>query len=80
LSVLGFHGVHSFGPEPGTSLQYSADLEIHLDNGETKEFEDWKLLRFGPSYDKIDGVIERDILQTARFVLDGPKREFILGF
>jgi len=80
LSVLGFHGVHSFGQEPGTSMQYSADLEIHLDNGEKKEFEDWKLLRFSPSYDKIDGVIGRDILQTARFVLDGPRREFTLEF
>lgn len=80
LSPLGFHSVHSFGPDPATSVQYSADLEIHLDGDALKEFADWKVFRFAPSYDKIDGVIGRDILQKARFSLDGPKCEFVLEF
>ena len=80
LSVLGLHGVHSWGPDAEPSLQHSADLEIHLDFDEVKEFMDWKLFRFRPDYDKIDGVIGRDILNFSKFALDGPGRQFTLEF
>jgi hypothetical protein len=68
------------GPDAEPSLQHSADLEIHLDFDEVKEFVDWKLFRFRPDYDKIDGVIGRDILNLAKFTLDGPRRQFTLEF
>ena len=80
LSPLGFHSMHSLGPEPATSVQYLADLEIHLDDGALKEFPSWKVLRFTPKYDKIDGLIGRDILQKAKFSLNGPRCEFVLEF
>jgi hypothetical protein len=80
LSLLGLHGVHGFNG-PRDTMQFSADLEIHLDRGAKKEFRDWKLLRFDPKgYDKIQGVVGRDILAHAKFCIDGPRQEFTLEF
>ena len=79
LSVLGFHPVYSFTPGTEPSLQHSADIEFDFDVG-AKEFKDCKLFRFRPDYDKIDGILGRDILNLGRFTLDGPRRQFTLEF
>jgi hypothetical protein len=75
LPVLGLHTVSGFGAS-GAALQYLADLVLRLDKDH--ELSDWKLLRFDSDYDKIQGILGRDILARARFVLDGPSRQFTL--
>jgi hypothetical protein len=70
LSALGFHRVHSFGTEMATTTQYSADLELHMDDGARKEFLGLEVCRFDPSYDKIDGLLGRDVLRQGRFIMD----------
>jgi hypothetical protein len=75
LPVLGLHTVSGFGAR-GATLQYLADMMLRLDGD--YELSDWKLLRFDSQYDKIQGILGRDILERARFVLDGPNRQFTL--
>jgi len=42
------------------------------------ELSDWTLLRFDADYDRIQGILGRDILERAHFILDGPNRQFTL--
>ena len=77
LPVLGFHNVSGFGAS-GVAYQYFADIELWLDV--RYEFSDWKLLRFESDYNKIQGILGRDILCLGKFILDGPNGQFTLEF
>ena len=78
LRVLGLHEVSGFSASEAT-YQFIADLELHLDDG-PYTLSDWRVLQFNTSYDKIDGLIGRDILSRCRFFMDGINRAFTLEF
>lgn len=75
LPVLGLHSVRGFAAK-SAAYQYLTDLVVRLDSD--CELAGWKLLRFDTDYDRIQGVLGRDVLERARFVLDGPARRFTL--
>ncbi len=77
LFTLGFHPVSGFGKTEPT-LQYLADIELQLDAPHL--LPDWKLFRFVTPYDKIDGILGRDVLDRGIFTIDGPNRQFTLEF
>tara|TARA_R110000787_G_scaffold78303_6_gene171530 strand:+ start:512 stop:688 length:177 start_codon:yes stop_codon:yes gene_type:complete len=56
-----------------------SDVEILLDDGSC-QLDDWKLLIFETEYNKIDGLLGRDILARAKFTLDGRAGTFELCF
>ena len=78
LRVLGLHDVSGFGAS-GSAYQYIADLELHL-GADRYPLPDHRMLIFRTDYEKIDGLIGRDILSLGRFLLDGPNRSFTLEF
>jgi hypothetical protein len=80
LFPLAFHKVHSIGPEMVSTMQYLADLEVHMDGGRKKEFFGAEVCRFDSAHSGIDGLLGRDILRQGRFVMDGLKRQFALEF
>ena len=77
LYPLGLHPVSGFGKTEPT-LQYLADIELRLDSPYL--LPDWKLFRFEAHYDKIDGILGRDVLDRGIFTIDGPNRQFTLEF
>jgi hypothetical protein len=78
LPVLGYHQITGFGATKAT-YQFLSDIEILLDDG-IYTLEDWKLLSFETEYNQIDGLLGRDILSKAQFVLNGSQATFELDF
>ena len=78
LRVLGLFSVTGFANRAST-IQHLADIELWLGDV-SYPLSGWKLMRFESDYDKIDGILGRDILERGRFVLDGPAHQFTLEF
>ena len=78
LPVLGYHQITGFGASKPV-YQFLSDVEILLDDGSC-QLDDWKLLIFETEYNKIDGLLGRDILARAKFTLDGRAGTFELCF
>ena len=73
----GLHEIIGVAASRQAHHQYMADLGLWLGN-DCVEYFDWQLIEFSARYDKIDGLLGRDILAHANFHLDGPNRRFTL--
>ena len=78
LPVLGQTALRSVTHEVAANL-YLGDLFLPIGNP-ASHFKDFQFLEFPLGNPSFDGLLGRDLLQFGLFQLNGPARNYILGF